>query len=289
MIRNIVIGITLFCTLTLFLSTYYRVEQYERAVLTRWGQVVEVVGPGLSFKAPIMHKVHFQRIDMQTYSNAKQPANTYTIDNQEVDVIFTVFYTIPPEKVQFVYENAQNYESLLANIVWDRLKVEMGRVHASHVAENRGAIRDTIKATLVEDAKVIGINVVDFQLTNMEFHESFQKAVRAAATAKQVVEQKNHEKQQVMVDAEKAREQAKGEADAKLTVARADAASIQLKGEAEAKSIRAQAEALQQNQKLVELRKAERWDGVLPVWITGGSASSVVPFMNVEPPVRTKE
>lgn len=286
MFRNIVIGITAVVSLLVFSATYFRVEQTERAVLTRWGKFVEVVEPGLGFKWPFMHNVRFFPMSLQTYTNAGHPANTYTIDNQEINIVFTVFYNIPPDNVRFVYENAQNYDALLANIVWDRLKAEMGQVHASHVAENRGAIRDAIKATLVVDAKAIGINVVDFQLTNMDFHESFQNAVRAAASAKQVVEQKEHEKRQVMVDADKAREHAKGEADAKLTVARADATAIQLRGEAEAKSIRAQAEALQQNQKLVELRKAERWNGELPVWITGGAAANIVPFMNVEPPQR---
>jgi uncharacterized membrane protein YqiK len=48
-----------------------------------------------------------------------------------------------------------------------------------------------------------------------------------------------------------------------------------MRGQAEATAIRAQAEALQQNAKLVELRKAEKWDGKLPVQVL----SSVLPMM----------
>ena len=41
--------------------------------------------------------------------------------------------------------------------------------------------------------------------------------------------------------------------------------AIQLQGEAQAAAIRAQADALKANSNLVELRRAERWDGKLPV------------------------
>lgn len=290
MYRNIAIGITAVIALVLFSTTYFRVDQTERAVLSRWGAAIEVVPPGLAFKMPMMHSTTFYTVSQQTLTNAKNVAHTYTVDNQEVNVLFTVFYNIPPENVMFVHTNAQNYSAMLESLVIDRIKAEMGKVNASHVAENRGKIRDAIKVTVERDAKSLGLHVTDLQLTNMDFHQSFQDAVRNAAKAKQDVERKEHEKRQAIVDADKQREVAKGEADAKLTVAKADAEAIRLKGEAEAKAIRAQAEALQQNQKLVELRKAERWDGVLPVWSMSGSTGAGL-FLDVGqgPQRRSKE
>lgn len=284
-------GIVGVCIMILALMTYYRVEQYERVVVTRFGKVTEVADPGLHFRVPFVHSIHTFRIDMRQYTNMKQPANTYTIDNQEVDVVFTIFYNIAPDRVRFVYENAQNYEAMLANIVWDRLKAEMGQVNASHVAEKRGEIRDKIKGVIQRDAQSIGINVTDFQLTNMEFQKSFREAVSMAATAKAMVETREQEKQQAIrvaerakIDAEgkanAAREEAKGEADSRIFIATAEAKAIQMRGEAEAKAIKAQAEALQQNQKLVELRKAEKWNGALPVWHGAGP----IPFMSIDKP-----
>ncbi|MCC7049830.1 MAG: hypothetical protein IT562_24195 [Alphaproteobacteria bacterium] len=78
------------------------------------------------------------------------------------------------------------------------------------------------------------------------------------------------------------RAEAKGQADANLLVAQAAAKAIQLKGEAEAAAIKAQAEALAQNVRLVELRKAERWNGALPQ----SMLSNVVPFMSVDQQVQ---
>jgi uncharacterized membrane protein YqiK len=77
------------------------------------------------------------------------------------------------------------------------------------------------------------------------------------------------------------REQAKGAADARLLQAQAEAKAIALQGEAQAAAIRAQAEALKSNPTLIDLRKAERWDGKLPAAIYAGAP---IPFLSVDRP-----
>jgi uncharacterized membrane protein YqiK len=105
------------------------------------------------------------------------------------------------------------------------------------------------------------------------------------------VETREQERQQAIKVADKARIVAEGEANARIEEARgaseatllnakAEAAAIRMKGEAEAASIHAQAKVLQENSKLVELRKAEKWDGQLPKQLLSG----VVPFMKFDAP-----
>jgi len=210
--------------------------------------------------------------------------NTYTVDNQEVDVVFTIFFNIPPDRVEYVYKYARDYGPRLFSMAVDRTKAEMGKVNVEHLAKERGKVRDVIKRVLVEDAKVLGVNVTDFQLTNVDYTQSFRKAVEAAAAAKAMVETRDQERLQAEKVAETKRVQAAGEADARVLQAKAEAEAIQLQGEAQARAIKAQADALAQNARLVELRKAEKWDGKLPVQLLSG----VVPFMNfnAEPAVK---
>ena len=73
--------------------------------------------------------------------------------------------------------------------------------------------------------------------------------------------------------------QARGQAESNLARARAEAEATRVKGEAEASAIKARAEALAQNQNLIELTKAERWDGKLPTTMIPGSA---VPFISAK-------
>lgn len=281
------IGGAIVCVLAIviFMMTFFKVEQYERGVLTWFGGVSRIAEPGLNFKVPFAHSVYKIRTDVQTVSPS-QAVNTYTIDNQEVDIIFTVFYRVPADRVAFVYENVPDFRDRLFSMALDRLKSEMGKVNATHVAEQRGKIRDSITKVLEKDAQELGVVITDFQLSNIEYTKSFRQAVEAAAAAKANVETREQERIQAekvaqkmkvaaIGEADAQREKAKGNADAILLNATAQAKAIQLKGEAEAKAIQAQAQALQQNQKLVELRKAEKWDGKLPVQFL----SNVLPMM----------
>src|SRR5258708_26503921 len=88
-IKLIVGAILSVAALILFFSTYYTVAQYERGVLTRFGKIVEIAEPGLHFKMPFVNSVVFYRTDILNIQ-PKEAANTYTIDNQEVDVTFNL-------------------------------------------------------------------------------------------------------------------------------------------------------------------------------------------------------
>jgi regulator of protease activity HflC (stomatin/prohibitin superfamily) len=273
------------------LSSFYTIGQYEAGVLTRFGKVVGVSDPGLHFKLPFVYSVEKYRTDILSLSTPeKAPASIYTIDNQEVHVIFTVQYRMPADKVAFIYENAQDYKSRLYQIAEDRLKAELGKVNTSHVAENRGKIRDGVKTVLAAAVQNLGVQIVDFQLNNIEYDGSFKKAVKEAASARASVETREQERQQAMKTAETAKVTAEGAANAAREKARGDADATLLVAQAEAKSIRLKAEAmaaagpafLELRRVDVEQTKAERWDGALPTWVTPGA----VGYMPVEAPVR---
>lgn len=274
-------------TVIIFFMTYFTVGQNELTVLTRFGKLVEVVGPGLHFKMPFVNSTYEYRTDIQDLQ-PKEPVNTYTIDNQEVDIKFTVFYRIPPNNVEFIFTNNRDYRERLMSLTVDRLKAAMGQVNVQSVAEKRGELRDHIKATLQKDAKPLGVEVTDFQLSDLQYTKDFRTAVNNAAVQKANIESVEYQRQQAEKQAQTdkikaeglanaARAKAAGDADARLFQATAEAKAIQLQGEAQGRAIQAQAEALKANPNLVELRKAERWDGKLPVNIYG---SAPIPFLN---------
>jgi regulator of protease activity HflC (stomatin/prohibitin superfamily) len=277
--------------LVLFLlvsGSYYRVQEYERAVLTTWGKFVAVKGPGLNFKLPFVQSVRFYNIGMQSFDLSH--VNTYTIDNQELNALFTVVYRIPEEAVERIYKTVPDFDARLQTLAVDRFKSEMGKVNITQVAQRRGEVREAIFTVLRDDAaRLIGLQVVDFQINSIDYTDSFRAAVDLAAAAKALVEKAEQEKRQAQIEAERVRiaaegqanaqiEAARGEAESRLLIARAEADAIRLRGEAEAAAIRAQAEALAANPRLVELRKAERWNGELP----RSMLSNVVPFMSVD-------
>jgi len=268
---------------------YFTVQQYQRTVVTRFGQLTYVADPGFHFKIPFVDATRPFRIDITDVAPEK-PVNTYTVDNQEVDILFNVYYRFPADQVAFIYQNVSDARERLYIMAVDRLKVEMGKVNVTSVAEKRGQLRDAVKAVLQNDAKSLGIEVTDYQLTNLQYDEGFRNAVKNAAVQKANIEAVEYQRQQAEKAAETARiqaigqanaarETARGAADARVLQATAEAKAIELQGEAQAAAIRAQAEALKANPDLVNLRRAERWDGKLPTAIYG---SAPIPFLQAQ-------
>lgn len=289
-------GLIVLLVLVIFLMTYFTVDQNEMTVVTRFGHLEYVADPGLHFKMPFVNSTEAYRTDIQDMGPPSgQRVNTYTIDNQEVDVVFTVFYRIPAKNVEYIYTNNRDYRQRLYSLTVDRLKAAMGQVNVQSVAEKRGELRDTIKATLQKDAAPLGVEVTDFQLTDLQYTDAFRQAVNNAAVQKANIESVEYQRQQAQKQAETAKIQAEGTANAvrakadgdayaRVAEATAEAKAIQLQGEAQAAAIRAQADALKENPNLVELRRAERWDGKLPTNVYG---SAPIPFLPMPAPAKS--
>lgn len=271
---------------TVFSGSYFTVEQYERGVVKTWGKVSYVADPGLGFKIPFVQSVTHMRTDIRSLQPEKK-VNTYTDDNQEIDILFTLFYRVPIDKVAFVYENVQDYEARLFNLANDRLKAEMGKVKLEHFAAHRGEVRDGVKAKVKQDSLTLGVEVTDFQLTDVDYTKAFRAAVEAASVQKAGVETREWERQQAEKAALTAKVKAEGDANAIKAKADGDAYALLTNAKAQAESLRIQNAALRENKDVLELRrieveqiKASKWDGALPTQILSG----VVPFMQFTPP-----
>lgn len=273
-----------------FLSTYYTVGPQEAVVVTNFGHLSYVAEPnsGLHFKTPFVQNTHSFRVDIQQLALPK--LNTYTVDNQEVDITPNVQYRIPAGEVGFVYTNAPDYEALLAKVVVDRIKAAVGQVNVQDVAAKRAELRDTIKLALEKAAKVYGIDIVDFQLTDLEYTQQFRQAVDQAAVQKANVESYKYQLEQQQTQAQTVAVQAEGKANAvkaaaagdasaRLIKAQAEAKAIELEGDAKATAIRAQAQALMANPEYIALIKAQQWDGKLP---TNMYAGAPIPFLQLQ-------
>ena len=125
-IKMVGIGLIGLMFVVIFFMTYFTVDQNQMAIVTRFGQFQYAADPGLHFKMPFVNSVTDYRTDIQDLAPT-QRVNTYTIDNQEVDVMFTIFYRIPPQKVEYIYANNRDYSERLLSMSIDRLKAAMGQ------------------------------------------------------------------------------------------------------------------------------------------------------------------
>jgi regulator of protease activity HflC (stomatin/prohibitin superfamily) len=266
--------------ITILYGSWYTVDQGERGVVLRNGKIVSTAAPGLGFKVPIIDTV--VKISTQTHTTSYQALQAYSRDQQPATIRASVTFNVPADRVEEVYENFKSIESMIARLVDRQVPTQVenifGKYTAISVVQER--IKFGIDVTEAITKSISGPIVINsVQIENIDFSAVYEKSVedRMRAEVEVQTQKQNLEKERVSADIAVTKAQA--EADSQLARAKAEAESIRIKGDAEASAIKSRAEALAQNQNLIELTKAERWDGKLPSTMLPNSA---LPFIDVK-------
>jgi len=286
-----------FIVLGSIFGSFYRVGERERAVLLTFGKFTATSGPGLNFKLPFVQSIVSFDVATKTLSNVheKDGLNTYTVDNQEIEGRISFLYQLDPNHLEYVYRNIAATQPELEAKIWvaavGEFKNAMGEINAIDIPRKRNELTRNFESKLnAFTNNQFKVTISNFQMPNYDTTKKFRDGVEAATLAKIAIEKAEQEKQQALVEAEKAkivaeglaqaaRQKADGEAYANLTIAKAEAESVEIKGLAQARALEAQTKALGSNPNLVELKKAEKWSGDLPTWVGAGPT----PFMSVAP------
>ncbi|MBV8274845.1 MAG: hypothetical protein JO170_06240 [Verrucomicrobia bacterium] len=272
------------------IDSYFVVEPTEMAGVRRLGQVVTTkpLGPGLHFKLPFIDHVDRLQVSLDTFKLERLTVNT--IDNQPIAVTVGLTYRIPPEAVlPLLYEvgRAGNFDITenFERIVADRTAKIFAQQNTTRISENRDQIVNALKSLLSHDLGTLyHIEVVDFQIAGILYSDSFRASVEAAVKAKNEAVAAENTVNRIRFEAQQAVERANGEAEARLKLADADrqstilsaqgrAEGIRLEGQARAAVLRMNAEILQTTPLVVELAKADRWNGALPLTLLEGANS----------------
>lgn len=195
-----------------------------------------------------------------------------TIEGMNVNADIGMSYAIDPEKAAAIFQKYRKgvdeiTDLYLRNMVRDALNnagstKEIETVYGAGKAD----LIAQVEATVRDQVKPLGINIERIYWVNsLRLPDNVTAALNAKIAATQKAQQRENEVAQSKAEAQKSIEEARGRAE-----------STRLVAEAEAQAIRVRGEALRENQRLVDLTLAEKWDGKLPQ-ITGGS----MPLINM--------
>lgn len=248
------LGLGVFIALILLIGSFTTVQPGEKALIIRFGTIRSVLEPGISMKAPLIDKVI--KLDVQT-QKLETEATAASKDLQNTTARIAVNYQLEPGNEKLLYSTiGLNYENtILSPAVQESVKAATAKYTAEELITKREAVREEIKKNLKDRLTDRYIIVSDVNIINFAFSESFNEAIEAKVTAEQ----------QALASKNKL-EQTKYEADQRV---------VQAKAEAEA--IRIQSDALKENRGLVDLEAVKKWNGVLPMYMSG----SAVPFLNL--------
>lgn len=197
-----------------------------------------------------------------------------TVEGLSVNADIGISYRIDPSKVPLIYQKYRKgideiTDLYLRNMVRDALvTVSSTKKIETVYGAGKADLIASVEAAVRKQVEPLGIVVERiYWVGNLRLPDNVTASINAKIQATQMAEQRRNEVEQAKAEAEKARQTAQGEADAKLLIARAEAESIRIRGE-----------ALRDNPALVELNAVDKWDGKLPVTMMGGDA---VPFIRV--------
>jgi membrane protease subunit HflC len=227
--------------------TLFTVDQRQNAIVFRLGEPVNVITkPGLYLKVPLFDNVRFFDVRILTL-DSEEPERYLTSEKKNVLVDSFVKFRII-DVLQY-YISVRGDETLakdrLSKTVNDSLRAEFGKrtVH-DVVSGERDRIMALMREKADEDAREIGIQVLDVRLKRVELPSDVSEAVyrRMEAERKRVANEARSlgsaEAEKIRADADRQRE---------VIVAEAYRDAQRIKGQGDARAAAIYAGAFQQN------------------------------------------
>lgn len=222
----------------------------ERGVLLTFGAVSgKVFNEGLYFKIPLVQRVVKLDIKVQ---KSEVGADAASKDLQIVNSRVALNYKIDADKAADLYQKVglAYADRLIYPSLQESVKAATAKFTAEELITKRGEVREEIKLNLKEKLESHGIRIEDFNIIDFAFSTAFNRAIEDKVTAEQQALAARNKLEQVKFEAEQKVAEAKGRAEA----------------------IQVESEALKTNDKILEMRFIEKWDGKLPI-VTGGATN----------------
>lgn len=276
--KLLITAVVVIVALMVVSGSWYTVDEKERGVILRNGKFVGEAEPGLGFKIPFLDTV--KMISTQNHAEQYDKLQAYSKDQQSAELNVSVSWHVLPSDVADVYKGYGDVENLVSRLISRQVPTQVENIFGGYTAieavQNRGQFVADVSQAIKNNVK--GPVVIDsVQVENIDFSEAYERSIEERMKAEVQVKTREQMLATERVQATIRVTQAQAEADSQLAQAKAEAESTRLRGEAEADAIKARAQALASNQNLVELTKAERWDGKLPQTML---PNSTLPFID---------
>lgn len=207
--------------------------------------------------------------------NYETPFRFQTSDSMEVTAQVGIEYYVEPTKVSKVFQTYRKGVEEITDInlrqkISDSLIKHSGTMDINKLASGgKTQLLEEVTKDLKKELDPSGIVVVKLSwVTDLGYPGQVRASINAKISATQKALLRENEVQQSKAEAQKKVEEAKG-----------DAESLRLRAIAEAESIKIKSEALRQSPEVLQLEAINKWNGVLPTYMTAGTQT---PFVTVK-------
>ena len=225
----------------------FTVDQRQNAIVFRLGEPVQVITkPGLYLKVPLLDNVRFFDVRILTM-DPDEPERYITSEKKNLLVDSFVKWRIVDVLQYYISVGGDETRARirLAQTVNDNLRAEFGKrtIHEV-VSGERESIMDLMREKVDNDARKIGVQVLDVRLKRVDLPLEVSEAVyrRMEAERKRVANELRSlgfaESEKIRADADRQRE---------VIIAEAFRDAQRIKGQGDARAAATYAQAFQQN------------------------------------------
>ncbi|WP_432721051.1 protease modulator HflC [Jeongeupia wiesaeckerbachi] len=216
-------------------TTFFTVDQRQYAVVFQFSEAKRVISdPGIHFKIPLLQDVRYFDKRIQTIDE-NQPARVQTIEKMNVKVDSYIKWQIFDVERYYKAVGLDERKAVdrLRNTVNNMLRDEFGkRTVQDVISGKREEVMAYVRKVADEDAKRIGVRVVDVRVKRVELEDSTlvsvyermqseRKAVASqlraegSADAERIRAEADKQREVIMADAYNQAQQLKGQGDGK--------------------------------------------------------------------------
>jgi regulator of protease activity HflC (stomatin/prohibitin superfamily) len=233
-----------------------QVNEGNRGIKTNFGKMEgEPLSPGLHWYNPMTEGI----IEMDVREQViKEATDVFTRDTQKVSVTYAVSFYPQVDKIGYLYSQFGTdwHQKVIPQVVLGGLKDAIGKYIADDLVGKREESKLAAQKEITDALASRAVVVTRLDIINLDFDDGYEKAVEEKVVAIQKAQEAKNKTVQVEEEAKQ-----------KLKAAEADAESMRIKSQ-----------ALSQNQNLVNYELVQKWNGVLPTTVMGGS----IPLLNVD-------
>ena len=254
--KRIVIAIFLLIIIIVCLFGSFRtIKSGQVGIRVRFGKVVSSqMDEGVNFKIPFIEKIvkmniQVQKTEIETESSSK--------DLQIVNMKLAVNYKVDGKKATNLYKNVgTKYEDIILQpAIQESIKAVTSKYTAEELITKRNEVSVESMKELDNKVKKYGIIIDNFNITNFNFSEEYNKAIEEKQVAEQKVLTAKQELEKAKVDAEKKVVQAESEKKAN------DLKQVSL------------------TDNIIKEKFIEKWNGELPKATGGNSIFNISEFL----------
>ena len=255
-----IIGTIVAIGVVVLLNSFTTVPTGHVGIKTRFGKVQDsVIQEGLNVKTPFIEKI--VKIDCKT-KKIEESSEGSTKDMQTVTSTVAVNYNVKKDSANILYrEVGKDYEEIIIKpAILESIKSTIAQYTAEELITKRAEVSNKIQETLNGKIENRGFDITEFNLTNIDFSEEYDKAIEAKAV-----------KQQEVATAKAELEKQKIQNEKEISIAQKDAEVMRLQNqEITDKTLRLKELEVQE-------KIANKWNGQLPSTTLGDN----IPMVNV--------